>query len=172
MFNRTSAPSAARSTQSETDRRAMSWTQRRRIASILRIAFKVMMKGKKRSVGALGRGAAVAAALAAMGVLTTPAMAQYAAGGATAASSGSVDTMGDRVTGGTLVFPTGNTSTTPTGIAVGNSTTKANEGSVAIGFHDVAGVTGNFPSIAIGIENQALGAFANRSEERRVGKEC
>ena len=34
------------------------WTQRRRIAAILRLAFRFLIKGKKRSVGALGRGAA------------------------------------------------------------------------------------------------------------------
>ena len=46
--------------------RADDWSVRRRISAILRLAYRVVMKGKNRAVGSLGGGAQVAAVLLAM----------------------------------------------------------------------------------------------------------
>ncbi len=72
----------------------LSRAQRRRIASILRNAFRVLLKGKKRSVGALGRGANVAATLAAMGIGLAGFSHEAAAAGCppTAATAGATGT--------------------------------------------------------------------------------
>ncbi len=148
----------------------LSRAQRRHLSTGLRLASRALMKGKRGGVGQLGNGASVAAVLSALGVITFsgPAHGQFAAGGATALPSASVDVMGDRITGGTLVFPGGNTSTTPTGVAVGDVSSKAISGSVVFGFHDVAGVSGQFPGVALGIENQAFGTFAVAVERRTM----
>ena len=66
---------------------------------VLRKACGVPMSGQRNGIGALGRSALVAAALAAMGVIAMPerATAQYAAGNATSAGGGgSVGVSGDR----------------------------------------------------------------------------
>ena len=53
-------PSRQRPTIAPTGDRADSWSVKRRISAILRMAYRVVMCGKNRAVGSLGSGAAVA----------------------------------------------------------------------------------------------------------------
>jgi len=124
----------------------ISKAQRRRIASILRQAFRVLVKGKKRSLGALGRGASVAATLAVMGVGTVgfsgPALA------------------GDYATGGGIINPPSGYAT-----AIGEGATTTGEFATAIGansnaFGHTATATGQFAN-AIGAYATATGQYAN-----------
>ena len=72
-FKIMSAPAARLAASSVAERGGLpilvrSKAQRRRVLAILRLACSVLIKGKRRRIGALGRGAAVAATLAAMGL--------------------------------------------------------------------------------------------------------
>lgn len=100
--------------------RALSKAQRRRLAAIFRLAFRVLGMGERRRIGTLGRGAAMAAALAAMGILAMPqaALAQYVGGGllqgSNATSTGGFGSIGISATGAAAAQASG-----PAAIAIG-----------------------------------------------------
>ena len=138
-----------------------SWSSRRRLLAILRLAVRLMVKGRRSKIGALGRGASVAAVLAALGIsLPQNALAQYAAGGSVVpAVNSNAQQVLNRATGtGVLNYPTTNSgSTTPQGVAIGTTDTSLG-GGTAVGFNNTAG-TASFAAFAFGNENLANGAW-------------
>ena len=117
-----------------------SWTVRRRVAALLRKAFRVVFMGRQRALGRLsGGGAAVTALLMSMGlILATPASAQYVSG--TGATSNVV---------GTSTTSSVSSATSVGSIAIGGGTAAADKATVAANSLD---------AIAIGAGATATGS--------------
>ena len=141
------------------DERQQSWSVRRRIAALLRKAFRVVFMGRQRAVGRLsGGGAAITALLMSMGVMAMPdaAMAQYVAGtGASVAGPGGNTAVGQ---GATVLDNTLGATATMGSVAVGTTAKVTGNSSVAIGQNAFA-TTNNTATGAVAIGNSAQATF-------------
>ncbi|WFU86425.1 YadA-like family protein [Rhizobium sp. CC1099] len=114
---------------------------RRRLMMALRLAHRALGPRRDRlGCGMLGIGGSFGCVMAAMFMITTPALAQYAAGGGSATGSGSV-----------AVGPSA-TATGLRGVAVGSGATQAGIDSIAQG---TSASAGNQNAIAIGFQSVA-----------------
>ena len=132
---------------------AGSWTRRRRISVIMRLACRVSVASRNRSVGRLGGAASVSAVLVAYGFSCgTPALAQTALSG-----PGQVNTQGAFAGGNGVAIGSGATATNALGgdpIAIGQAaqavSTTGGGSPIAIGAGASATSTGTIEATAIG----------------------
>jgi len=165
-----------------------SWGVRRRVAAILRLACRVLGMGKRQRIGRLGGGgAAVTAALIAMGVAMAPngAMgANYTAGGGTASGTnaisiggagGTASTVGANGTnaiaigvGAAVTDAAGQTSDLSNAIAIGAGSLAQSNDTVVIG-HNAQALSLSTTQAAIGETAIGSGAVTNYEYSTAIG---